>query len=82
MKFLVLILAEIRRRHCRLPTQNNIVGTRQCLGLYPDGAVSIQSPDRTYGKLNTSRFTIKATQIKACSRSPKTPCPIPNSPMI
>ncbi|MEZ2249701.1 MULTISPECIES: hypothetical protein [unclassified Microcoleus] len=36
----------------------------------------------THGKLNTSWLAIKAREIKASSRSPKTPCPIPNSPMI
>ncbi len=29
-----LLAAEIRRRHCRVPTENNIVGTRHCRLLY------------------------------------------------
>ena len=31
----------MRTRHCRVPTQNNIVGTRHCRVLYHSGAAGI-----------------------------------------
>jgi len=36
-----LLVAETRTQQSRVPTQNNIVGTRHCRLLYPDGATGI-----------------------------------------
>jgi hypothetical protein len=63
-----LLVTEISPRQCRVPTQNNIVGTRHCLGLYYSGATGIdiscqlQCPER-------SRSVIGQPSTVNCQRS-------------
>jgi len=58
-----LLVAETRTQQSRVPTQNNIVGTRHCRLLYPDGATGI---DINYLKLANSLSAAFQTFYSQC----------------
>ena len=64
LRLKVVLKKEMRRRQCRVPTQNNIVGTQHCRLLYHTDATG---NDMTFVSINPDRLAVK--RYYGCSRS-------------